>query len=98
MGSKTKKINNILIHEKQPILYTVDGHKNVGYTRERIQLVDEPENKPPEKIIKMFIPEHFTDKRKFKNKVQYLVKWVGYPEPEWTYLTDLRTDTNKKEY
>ena len=93
---KPTKINNILIHEKQPILYTVDGHKNVGYTRERIQLVDEPENKPPEKIIKMFIPEHFTDKRKVNNRVEYLVKWKDYEKPEWTKLSDLRTDTNKK--
>ena len=50
----------------------------------------------PKYVEGMFIPEHFTDKRKFKNKVQYLVKWKDYNDPEWTYLTDLRTDTNKK--
>jgi len=93
---KPTKINNILIHENQPILYTVDGINNVGYTRERLQLVNDPENKPPEKIIKMFIPEHFINKRKFKNKVQYLVKWKDYNYTEWTFLTDLRTDSNKK--
>ena len=93
---KPTKINNILIHENQPILYTVDGIKNVGYTRERLQLVSDKENKPPEKLIKEFIPEKFSDKRKFKNKIQYLTKWVGYPNAEWTYLSDLKTDTNKK--
>ena len=41
---KPTQINNILIHEKQPILYTIDGHNNVGYTRERLQLVNDPEN------------------------------------------------------
>jgi hypothetical protein len=92
---KPTKINNILIHENQPILYTVDGIKNVGYTRERIQLVSDKENKPSEKLIKEFIPEKLSDKRKFKNKIQYLTKWVGYPNEEWTYLSDLRTDTNK---
>ena len=46
---KPTKINNILIHENQPILHTVDRHKNVGYSRERLQLVNEPENKPSEK-------------------------------------------------
>ena len=93
---KPTTINNILIHENQPILYTVDGHKNVGYTRERLQVVNEPENKPPEKIIKLFIPEKFMDKRKVNNRVEYLVKWEGYDKLEWTKLSDLRNNSNKK--
>jgi hypothetical protein len=92
---KPTKINNILIHENQPILYTVDGIRNVGYTRERLQLVSDKENKPPEKLIQEFIPEKLSDKRKFKNKIQYLTKWKGYDKLEWTNLSDLMNKDNK---
>ena len=92
---KPTTINNILIHEKQPLLYTVDGHKNVGYTKERLQLVNDNEGQAPETLIKKFIPEKLLDKRKEKNKIQYLVKWKGYEKPDWNYLSDLKNKDNK---
>ncbi len=41
---------------------------------------------PPPVIIKgeeEFFPEKILDERTFRKKKQYLVKWVGYDEPEW---------------
>lgn len=83
--------------QQADILYLPDdnGHKNVGYTKERLQLVNDNEGQAPETLIKKFIPEKLLDKRKEKNKIQYLVKWKGYEKPDWNYLSDLKNKDNK---
>ena len=90
-----RRISNVLFLENQPVMYSVEGIKHTGFTRNRLQLVTGKENKPPENIIKEFIPEKFLDKRKDKNLVQYLVKWKDYKKPDWNYLKDMINDTNK---
>ena len=42
---------------------------------------------------KMFIVEKLVDKRKNKNKIEYLVKWEGYPTSKNTW--EPRTSLNQ---
>lgn len=91
-------ITNIYLNPGAPPLYQVDNGK-VAYTKNQLQVVPENEKLPPKKVIRgkpdMFKVEKILDKKKMKGRWYYLVKWVGFDDPEdntWELATKLRED------
>ena len=81
-----RKIVRVFINPGQPPMYRLQGRKNVAYTKNQLLLY-----KPSKKVIKYTI-DKILDKKKIGGKIQYLVKYKGYDEPEWHPYTVLVQD------
>jgi hypothetical protein len=79
------KIKQILLRPDQPPMYLTEQFPHTPYLRERLQVVGEVENNPPENLQRKFIVEKLLEKKKIKNKIHYLVKWKGKPASENSY-------------
>lgn len=78
---KIRTINNISLRPGYPVLYIVENDRNslIAYTRNQIQIVKDDEQMPPRDIAdNKYIIEKILDKRKNKNRIEYLVKWKDY--------------------
>ena len=90
---RVRKIYQVLLRPDQPVLYIVtkpesDEPEKVARTRQQIQVVAENEPEPDARKLNIR-PENDTfqvrsleDRRKNKNRIEYLVRWVGYPDPK----------------
>jgi hypothetical protein len=81
--NKTREIEQLSLRPNQPPMYIIDGIDNVAYTKEQLQVVPEKELPPKEQSITHYIVEKILDKRKFKNKIQYLVKFKNIKKESW---------------
>lgn len=85
---KISHVSNIIIDDGQPILYQVDGHKTPAYTLNQLQPIDEKHIQDPRGELTVegnlsdytFVVKDIEDKRKVKNKIEYLIRWKGYPD------------------
>jgi hypothetical protein len=84
---KPTEIERLQLIPGQPPLYKVKGKKAL-YTRNQLQIVPEISEIPPERGTYYF--EKILDKRKHKNKIEYLVKWQNYKDPTWEPRTLLK--------
>ena len=63
--------------------------------KKQLQVVSENEKLPSQKHQTVFIVEKIVDKRKNKNKIEYLIKWKDYPtskntwEPKTSLIKDI---------
>ena len=89
-----RTIEQFLLQPGNPPMYKVTGIKNVAYTKNQLQVVSKNEKQPSQKNQKVFIVEKIVDKRKNKNKIEYLVKWKSYPSSKntWELKTSLIKD------
>jgi hypothetical protein len=87
--NKTREIEQLSLRPNQPPMYLVDGIKNVAYTKEQLQVIPDKELPPKEASITHHIVEKITDKRKFKNKIQYLVKFKNIKKESWENVNGL---------
>ena len=103
--SKTKHtVTKTFILPNQPPLYCVDNDENTAYTKSQLLVVDEKKEKKPDKakilpITKkkgadVYNVDEILDKKKIKNKVYYLVSWVGFDASEntWELASKLKED------
>ena len=85
---KIRKIRQIIMRPEQPPMYLVSGIKNTAFTRKQLQTIDtEKEYKESKYIV-----EKILGKRKYKNRIQYLIKWKGYKKHTWEPRTNLIKD------
>jgi hypothetical protein len=92
---KVRIIKEVLIQPNQPPLYLLDGDVGdrkitpVAYTKNQLQLVGKNEKFPDISVVrgkpKQWIAEKIIDKKKIKNKLHYLVKWVGFSSKDNTW-------------
>lgn len=89
-----KTIKNVQLEPNQPAMYEIKGLPKVRYTKNQLQKVNSNEVLPPVHKDTLFKFEKIIDKRKFKNKIQYLIKWKNYPSSEnsWESRTELIKD------
>jgi len=89
-----REITQILLEPGQPPMYLISGIPHVGYTKNQLQVVKSNEKLPSQKHQKKFIVEKLIEKRKHKNKIEYLVKWKGYDSKvnTWEPQTQLKKD------
>ncbi len=74
-----RKIMKILIFNGQvPFRYMLEGIPRASFTENELILV-------PNATESTYIVEDILDKRKYRNKIQYKVKWRGYPLSEATW-------------
>lgn len=79
---KPVKITEVMLRPDQPAMYGVEGNKTNAYTRGQLQVYNKDEVKPePRK----YIVEKIVGKRKVNNKIEYHVKWLGYPADQNTW-------------
>jgi hypothetical protein len=78
-----RTVTQILLKPAQPPLYLVSGINNAAYTKNQLQVYNDDEKSPPQNAIKKYVVEKLLDVRKFKNSIQYLVKWKGYDDTTW---------------
>jgi hypothetical protein len=75
----------------QPVLYIVteaesDKPAKVAYTRQQLQVVKGNEPEPDARKLKIsksnedFQVHSLQERRKNKNKIEFLVRWVGFPD------------------
>lgn len=88
-----REITQLLLHPGQPPMYLISGIPRVGYTKNQLQVVKN-ETMPSTKHQKKFIVHKIVGKRKYKNRIQYLIKWKGYNEKNntWENRKDLLID------
>lgn len=91
-----RKIKSVLITKGQPPLYIIDGIPHTAYTYNQLSIVDNREEEPPHKVIRgkpsQYVVKEILKKRKLKNRIQFQVRWKGYPSPKdytWEYKTEL---------
>ena len=85
---KISYISNIIIDNGQPALYQLDNQKTPAYTINQLQPIDEKNIREPPGYLTVegdlanytFIVKNIVDKRKIKNKIEYLIRWKGYPD------------------
>ena len=82
---EVRTVDQFLLLPGNPPLYKISGIHNATYTKNQLQIVPENEKLPSQKHQKVFIVEKIIGKRKNKNKIEYLVKWKGYPASQNTY-------------
>lgn len=75
-----RKIVDVLVGN--PIVYTVEGLEHTVYPREALLIVDKPK---PKRTIEKYTIEKILKKRKNKGRIEFQVKWVGYPKSEATW-------------
>ena len=88
----TRTISQVLLRPNQPPMYLVDGIDNTAYTRNQLQLVSNEEKNPPASIQRKHIVEKLLQKKKIKNRINYLVKWKGTTAQTWEPRTNLIKD------
>ena len=85
---KISYITNILLNGGQPPLYQLDDKVAPAYTRNQIQPVDvnKIQDPPASSVLEgnindySYVVKTIIDKRKNKNKIEYLVVWKGFPD------------------
>jgi hypothetical protein len=94
---RVRKIYQVLVRPDQPVLYVVtlpdsDKPDKVAYTRQQLQVVQNNEPEPDASKLKIsksnqdFRVHSLQKQRKNGNKIEFLVRWVGYPEKKnWTW-------------
>jgi hypothetical protein len=89
-------IKQIILKPNQVVLYLLDGNigkwkiEPVAYTKNQLQVVKVGEKMPDgEKVIRgehsQYKVEKIIGKKYIKNKIYYLVKWVGYSKDASTW-------------
>ena len=92
-----------MLKPNQTPLYILDNNANVAYRKDQLQLIQPNEIMPNKKSIRpitkknktdIFIINTIIDKRKVKNKVEYLVTWKGFDvsDATWEPRTQLIED------
>ena len=92
----TSIITNILIKSNQPPLYLIDTNenKNVAYKKYELQVIGENEKMPDKSSIRkikktkgkdVYIIDSIVGKRKYKNRIEYMIKWRGFDDSDNTY-------------
>jgi len=85
---KISYITNILLNGGQPPLYQLDDKVAPAYTRNQLQVVDveKIQDPPASSVLEgnindySYVVKDIIDKRKKKNKIEYLVVWKGFPD------------------
>jgi len=89
-NNKIDVIENLSLRPNQPPMYLIKDINNVAYTKEQLQVVKDNEKPPNKETITRFNVENILKKRKNKNnKIEYLVKFENYKDPEWTEEIDI---------
>ena len=105
---KISHVTNIILNGGQPPLYQLDGNTAPAYTRNQLQPVDvEKIEDPPASLVMegnvndySYVVKNIIDKRKNKNKIEYLVVWKGFPDKKdqtWEPRADLVKFPDSKE-
>lgn len=85
--SKRKIVKILVFNGKVPFRYLLEGIPRASFTDNELILV-------PDATESTYILEDILDKRKYRNKVQYKVKWKGYPRSQatWEDIQRLKDD------
>lgn len=94
--NKVREIEEWSLRPNQPPMYLVDGIDNVAYTKDQLQVVNPNEKPPREEAVTHHIVEKLLDKRKYRGKVQYLVKFKNIKTPSWENVDGLPKDKVKQ--
>lgn len=81
-------VDGYVMDPHEPMLYKVSmptkPNQRVAYTAQRLQVVKPDEEEPPASVIrgqhKTYVVKELVEKRRFKGRIQYLVRWKGYPQ------------------
>jgi hypothetical protein len=94
---RVRKIYQVLVRPDQPVMYIVtspesDKPDKVAYTRQQLQVVQSNEPEPDANKLKIsktnqdFRVHSLQERRKKGTKVEFLVRWIGYPDKkDWTW-------------
>lgn len=94
---KIRTIKYVLVMPNFPPMYMLDGNfgskkvEPIGYTKNQLQVVPKDEEYPsyelirnPEKVTQ-FRVEKIVDSKKVRGKLQYKIRWAGYPPDQDTW-------------
>ena len=101
------KITSYIFDPHQPILYKTNRplkkNERVSYTRKQLQIVGDEEEDPDPIVIRggptQYIVKTLLNKRKYKGKIQYLVKWKGFNKDSdntWENIKELPKNAVEK--
>ncbi len=83
---KIYKITEVLLKPGSPPLYLTDANDNVARTKNQLQKVSGKEAEPDPKFNRgntdTYIISKILDKKVENRKTYYLIKWVGYNNPQ----------------
>ena len=90
---RIRTIYQVLLRPDQPVMYIVtkpesDQPDKVAYTREQLQVVKAKEPEPIASQLNIpkntegFQVHSLLERKKEKGRIQFKVRWVGYPEPK----------------
>jgi hypothetical protein len=85
--TKLYTITDILFRPGHPIRYILDDDKlkTTAFSRNELQVYNEKEQQIPIKAVEKYLVEKIISKKKIKNKIFYLIKWLGYSTKDNTY-------------
>lgn len=94
-SQKERVVKQLNLQPNQPPTYLLDGPEgtdkvtNVAYTKNQLQVIPTEEKLPHPSVIRgkatHYIVEKIIGKKKVKGKIEYKVKWRGFPESDATY-------------
>ena len=104
---KPNTIKQVIIQPNQPVMYLVDDENGntdhrQAYTKNQLLPVKDNERAANEKAIRplkkqkgqqVYRIEKIVDSKKEKNKLFYLVKWVGFKKPTWEPSSTINKDS-----
>jgi hypothetical protein len=82
---KIYTIEDILYRPNHPIRYILNDMKNTAFSKNELQIYNEKEKQIPISTVEKYLVEKIIGKKKIKNKIYYLIKWLGYDKKENTY-------------
>lgn len=84
------KITEVLLKPGMPPMYLTSNNDLVARTKNQLQVVTGKEKEPDVKFLRgnpeYFIIKEILDKRVYKRKTEYKVRWKGFKADEATWI------------
>ena len=83
--TKIYTIEDILFRPNHPIRYILNDMKNTAFSKNELQVYNGKEQPINISTVEKYLVEKIIGKKKIKNKIFYLIKWLGYDKKDNTY-------------
>jgi hypothetical protein len=91
-----RTVEQIRLRPGFPPMYNISGIPDAAYTKNQLQVIDDDEQYPDHTVIRgkptTYRVQKILDSKKEKGRNYLLIKYFGYPDPEWQPESIIKQD------